>query len=1364
MSLNEELISELKLREIPVNLILAATCNSPPGIGQNTDSREDDHESFEGSREQDGAREACNTRDQLEPTADDGELQAAIENVSRVSNLGEYARICTSGADYSKGAREGPWAVGSSCSGREKSTTSADSRRRALPRLHLPVRRRAFQEERRVEGYGSADCDAWAGAEVPNGGRTSLPVVQGGGVSTSEKDLEFGHLPKYSSSLSRYLSSYHSERESGLFGPASSVGRDPSGESATSGADYGLEVAQFSSNGPELCGAGRSGPASDVIPLDEEQGGPGSGQSDRSPESGIQSDHQDKPGGESCWGAHLDKLIPVSKLLVNENHEIILNEVSNRERYSRIFRDGEDFSSIFEKCWKDAGEELRWRDGADGLQQTSTEGQGRDRPAPLDHVPFQSDLIMVNSKRKIGTTVPANAVGGDRVAPFRVGSSVIDPMGLLKYVQDQSRGGGLWGDGEPLKDKAYVGEQGSGYMGRGPDRLVEDMSTRASTLNNLQGIRSSGDGSVAADSAQSSLVSAGLGLGLANPGVYSGETHRSSLHSYLGETDRTAEHGGGGGGGGEEGKIVEITELDQDLSVGGRESHGGQRESEGPDNRSAFEDFLVIERRNETRRGDRPTVKLYKDPEQSVQRLRESLREADRTRLADFPGGLLSGENMHRSIYEEFNEVRSRQLEAKSIENVIDESKYDYGFHIEVGDAGRDTGVEMSPQEVPSQSEDSDSETSRVIEIPNSGMESAEVAKGDLSEGGEEEASPIDESDSVEGREYSSSTQTRYLNSLGLTRDFRQIFRSFSLQRVLSVSMGPHFASLDRKEGDQTGQSGPKNWRETAQGYESLRLLAERRNLVLTCVISTNMILISLANIIIPIVYSIRSALFPILTVNAAINFLIFYLINGTLMYSFTRKMSNFGKSVQNDHLLLLQRINQIKRERRRLELESGDENEAETEDILEHIYSQILYDYVQIMEDWSIEKMERHRRSVWAFFVVGILQISSSLFLDIFAIDHFKFDQVFVNMFNLANLLVSVVLNLAYLRRRGGRLCLKDAFNKNLLLKLDRMLQEDQLKFLTYSSSLVEQILLRNLANNQESESLSIHRRSVVSNISLLEMDQQKLQKLQSSKINNVNILCRIHLDVHKILKPGTPIGNCINELWPFLYVHYNKSQRRLVISSNNSALHKREDEAKGKARSCLMEIPAKFISIESIQSSTFPWIFVHKNHQYMERDHSVTRTWANDPQALSRPPTAADTADIVTHDEADLQSRARQYIQTVGSLLLPPESESLTLSSLLQSTETIDKQNKDLEHKLSHILHNYNFLSFFSSENSETADGPEDDPIYVINCTVPADYFLSLGVDLEYRDSISRDEMVRLQLACFSFEDLLTIYTLIS
>ncbi|KAJ1612908.1 transmembrane domain-containing protein [Cryptosporidium canis] len=768
MSLNKELISELKLREIPVNLILAATCNSPPGIGQNADSREDDRESLEGSREQDGTREAregCRPRDQLEPTADDGELLAAIENVARVSNLGTYARSCTSGADYSKGTREGPPAMGSGYSGLEKSTTSAESRRRALPRLHLPVRRREFQTGRRVEEDGSADYGVRSGVEVPESGRTSFPVGQRGGVSVSERDLEFGHLPKYSSSLSRYLSSYHSERESGLFGPASSVGRDPPGESATSGAECGLEVAQFSSNGPELCGAGRSGPASDVIPPDEEPGGPGSGHSDRPPESEIQSDLQDKPGGESCWGARLDKLIPVSKLLVHENHEIRLNEVSNRERYSRIFRDGEDFSSIFEKCWNDAGEELRGRDGANSLQQTSTESQdksqGRDRPAPLDHVPFQSDLIVVGSKRKIGTTVPVDAVGGDRVAPFRTGSNVIDPLGLLKYVQDQSRGGGggLWRDGEPLKDKAYGGEQGSGYMGRGADRLVEDMSTRASTLNNLQGIRSSGDGSVAADSAQSSLVSAGLGLGLGlglvNPGVYSGETHRSALHSYLGETDRTAEYGGGEGGGGGEDKIVEITELDQDLSVGGRESHEGQRESEGPDNRSAFEDFLVIERRSETRRGGRPTVRLYKDPEQSVERLRESLREADKTRLADFPGGLLSGENIHRSIYEEFNEVRSRQPEPKPIENVIDESKYDYGFHIDVDDAGRDTGVEMSRQEVLSQSEDSDSETSRVIEILDSGVESAEVVEGDVSEGGEEEASSMDESDSLEDREYS---------------------------------------------------------------------------------------------------------------------------------------------------------------------------------------------------------------------------------------------------------------------------------------------------------------------------------------------------------------------------------------------------------------------------------------------------------------------------------------------------------------------------------------------------------------------------------------------------------------------------------
>ncbi|OLQ18951.1 hypothetical protein ChUKH1_17070 [Cryptosporidium hominis] len=438
----------------------------------------------------------------------------------------------------------------------------------------------------------------------------------------------------------------------------------------------------------------------------------------------------------------------------------------------------------------------------------------------------------------------------------------------------------------------------------------------------------------------------------------------------------------------------------------------------------------------------------------------------------------------------------------------------------------------------------------------------------------------------------------------------------------------------------------------------------------------------------------------------------------------------------------------------------------------MEYIYSELLYCYIQTMQDLNTESNKNYKKSMWLFFGIGIVQMTLSLFLDTFVINKFNFNGLFVNIFNVINLLISATLNLIYISKKIGRWDLLDIFNKNLLIIMDGVIQENQLKFLTYSSSIVEHILFWNYIFNHSNDN-NVNWRNFVSNISLLEMDQHKLQNIKNNKNKNINVLCRIHLDINKILKTPNSNNN-INELWPFFYLNYNYTQKKLIISSHNLILYKQENKVHQKSNH-LMSIPVNLISIESIQSSVFPWAFIYNNSGKMiEKDtHLVTNI-------------------NMENNNLNFKNQIQQYIEILENFIFSSENQSLTINSLLEFTDTFKKKHqtnnfqmsKEFQNKLSQIFYNYNFISFYDNNNHHSgAKTPykeesvnwrldesleiiklKDDPLYILNCTIPIEYLLNMDINISFEDLVTKDEVMKLQIACFSFADLLSIYTAIS
>lgn len=1496
MNLDKELIRELKLREVPINLILDATCKSPPGIKHEADSKGRDcdlgKDSMEPTKrvltESELPVESCAFRDRRGFGTDRGDgssernRRVMLENISEMSDLGKGGEP----ADLSLYSRI-------------KKSTSYDptSRtRKNVPRLHLPIKRRDAHVEEKAR-FAQRDESEGGICLEEEGGGSGVDFLAGSGCGVDREDDEVGALggrlpvPVYRSSLSNYLSNYYSDDRDGV---------SVSGIIPQEGEDLPRKKARGASLGVDQHGRG-SEQASIVDTEEQRSSFRGFGRSKEGLESNSgfepEASEQRSKTDENRWSDNvkdrLDKLIPVSTLLMQESQEggvrkVKLRQVDNRERYSKLFKSEEDFASIFGKCWNDAGEELRERRRSSGNKAHELwreDGDYPDKDSQLSHVPFQSDLILVNSKRKIRTTVPFEAINNGRMTGLaHHHPNVINPMGLLKYVKDsRSKHDNLLKNvGSIIKDQVFGGYNSSedGGVGSGAEAFLEDLSTRASTLNNLASFRvGNGIGGIHSNRVSSGGVTTTTKVVVGGVADHLSEAEKhgekdlkeliepsyevmttsrmimdrrdlskvSGGSGYSLELERVRKMRGSGtdddhrGGDGRmyKSRVSEITDLDFNQ-VHERTKHESYTKesssitgSSGEDlvnNRGAFEDFLVMGKK---------TAKLFKgggDPNASIQKLKDTLREIDH--------GKVGRRNAHNTSQCE-SPVRgelSRTMNNQFVENFGDNNGsnnagtgivmgtgnralvYDYGFNLETSRARESNNVgvmeirefQASPDGSPSLEEKGDdssvagdndygsiSSNHHLIEMSN--VEEVDDSSSDLRLDQDRESLLHTSEDECY---YSANTTTRYYNSLGLTLDFRQIFKSFSLVQILSNSymssqsdalmeiLGsnsmarrqdvPNVSVCDRGGREEREGRGKRNWRETVGSYEKLQAVVDRRSLILTFVILMNVILISMANIIIPIVYNIKNALFPILSVNAIINFVIFYLINGGLIYVITRRINSFSRSILDDYLLLLQRINDIKKERRKLEFKRE-------EDVVEHIYSQLLYEYVQVMGDLSIEDSERHRKAMWLFFMLGVAQMSFSLFLDVFAINHFNFSGVFVNIFNVVNLIISVSLNLVYLRRRsGGCWYLKDVFNRNLLLIFDEILQENQLRFLTYSSSIIEEVLFWNYISNHGESTLHGDTRSLVSNISLPEMDQQKLQRMSASRqLSSASVLCRIHLDlsaISKLSSVNTATSSrrmmSINELWPFFYLHLDQHRRKLVISRHNhhSVLYKRRERGHGASRaksitgSHFIAVPMNFISIESIQSSVFPWILTRYSHQH--------------PLKLVKTLTGSDVhgGGATAHDkEASFKHQTQQLISTVQNLVLLPERGSLSLNSSLLPTDAVArkhkrsprKQHQILENKLSQIFNNYNFISLRdprAGANQSDDSGPralesggekelEDDPIYVMNCTIPAEYFLSLDVCLDdFKDLVSRDEVVRLQIACFSFDDLLGIYTLIS
>ncbi|KAF7458731.1 putative integral membrane protein [Cryptosporidium felis] len=843
MNFDKELIKELKLKEIPINLILNATCNSPPGIKHR-----------QAPICSQGAKPPISSK----IVTDNGLYSLGLEDdqLNLKDQNSNLVNIQKFGSKFKKEVSNDvipPY---------KKSTTSHSSRpklKKIIPTFQLPINSDNIVSLKDHVTEEKDDSELVSGTDSHRFNH-KYDIIS----SYSPDNLCFGNV-NTEVSFESYI---RAEDENGSILKNKSIHRSSTNSElklesnpesfSDSNIEFSPEIEPELK--PEPCQVSESESGIDPrFRLDSVSGRmqrPTSiSVSDSECMTNFESEfccQQDSekldpnPQAETFTNEknptyNLEKLVPVfSKPELNDG--IVIQHINNREKYSRIFKDDEEFSCIFEKFWNEAGKELldkkvRHQINSEkdypepGRHQNLIQNDPQKDEIYLNPVPFQSDLLKTSLKRKIKTTIPFEDL--KRNSSNAHLNSVINPIGLLKS----------------LKNRHYENEFEINTI-----QSQEDLSTRASTFNNVVNFGLE----TAADSVNT------LRKNLTNNRFVS---NTPSIEDSLISFNVSGE------------KVTEITEdikvrdKIEDESYYQREinnSNHNQYQStiSGKEKReelNAFENFLTIRKFKNVNR-----VKINNEHQKSIEKLKENLREINSKYNSLLLDGnettLLTsiGNDARETIYHGNNDqdpgkirgVQDLDPEQKKDHVFIDirEQTYDYGFELEekrvrLQEKIKEPSIEMNIREFQASPLESNSEFGSSVENKKADYTENENPENSIQdhfitlEVESEQKNKLD-SDNAQGAEkdlksgsnriggsgdYYTSATVHY-NGFGLIQDCYLAFKRFSLSRILES----HVDTGNRLESKVKGnirlgnsvfqQNFGHNWNETRKSYEKLQL------------------------------------------------------------------------------------------------------------------------------------------------------------------------------------------------------------------------------------------------------------------------------------------------------------------------------------------------------------------------------------------------------------------------------------------------------------------------------------------------------------------------------------------------------------
>ncbi|KAK6589256.1 hypothetical protein RS030_213315 [Cryptosporidium xiaoi] len=901
--------------------------------------------------------------------------------------------------------------------------------------------------------------------------------------------------------------------------------------------------------------------------------------------------------------------------------KIYIDRKKNSDKYN-IFKSEEEFSELFNKLWIEAGEEIKEKEGNNINNEL------------LNPVPFRSDLLEVNNKRKIKTTIPPiKELGGNS-------NNKINPFGLLRLLKDTSSVN-IKDDDYKYKTKVYDSAEvvNSNY--------TEELSTRASStflLNNNELVTH-----------ESNKIISLMPSNTSSNKLSNTEVDYPTFIFAKRKNNTTENDNNLGIDVDESGNRNNDVNLDKETL------------SQNLNNRmNDFENFLVIKNEYELELKDNSISNIEKENGSykiSVLELGETQTESRETKIDDF-----------------------------KIE--LDLDKYDYGFSI--NSIKRENDAENVYNEDKNDGEDD-----------NSGRSSSLTSNSSLPK--QDDAYSPELKEDIEDN----LTTTKILNSLILTEKYRSLFEVSGIKEFFLSSQD----ELDCNT--NITQNYKCDWNESIIYYRD-KILPMTKNKNIKLLLMSTLIMLSfvLFNVILPLLVlkvvnyknsnTERTSYMILVLTNPILNYISLYLINCIIFNIVIGRIISFSQLFFKDYVNYINNI-------RGMNKVSGENTKSvdSNEDVMVKVFNSVVNIYIEGIVSEKNTVVSRLSKIIYLSEFIGVIQVTIittvTLILS-FGIFNINSNNALNNVVKILLLSVSqnivywliLAVYLIYKAKKKMQLIKSSLLNNSIGLNLFEScilnyIQTKQIQFLTFTSYITELVLLNNYLLNNGNMDTNLF------NISLYEMEQhiKKYRKKTKETLKNNKILSRIHFKENQ------------SDICPYAYIHYNSNEKSIYIS--NYSLSNKDS----KNYTCLNthKIPTKVISIEYIQYTETPWLYIYNKDSIFSQDN--------------------------------------EYGDNIIDYFFDKKS--------------VFKENKNSKREkliwnIRHLIDDFNYIKFdeFNKNEKLLFDdcNHETQYVYLLNCNFPGEFISGI----EKNAKSGSGQLVKFQILCFSFNDLMNIYRVLS
>ncbi|KAH7648884.1 hypothetical protein FG379_001253 [Cryptosporidium bovis] len=910
--------------------------------------------------------------------------------------------------------------------------------------------------------------------------------------------------------------------------------------------------------------------------------------------------------------------------------KIYIDRKKNSDKYN-IFKSEEEFSELFNKLWIEAGEEIKEKEGNHINNEL------------LNPVPFRSDLLEVNNKRKIKTTIPPiKELGGNS-------NNKINPFGLLRLLKDTSSVN-IKDDDYKYKTKIYDNAElvNSNY--------TEELSTRASStflLNNNESVTH-----------ESNKVLSLLPSNTSSNKLLDTKVDYPTFIFTKRKNNTTENNNNLGIGVGESGNRNNDVTLDKEIL------------SQNLNNRiNDFENFLVI--KNE----------YYTNSSNNLNEYELELKDNSISNIEKENG---SYQISVLELGETLTESRETKIDDFKIE--LDLDKYDYGFSID--SIQRDNNDENLYNEDKNDGKDDNNGRSSSLTNTSSLLKQDDDYSPELKE---------DIEDNL--------ISTKIMNSLILTEKYRNLFAASGIKELFLSSQD----ELDCNT--NITQNYKCDWSESIRYYRD-KILPMTKNKNIKLLLISTLIMLSFVsfNVILPLLVlkvvnyknsnTERTSYMVLVLTNPILNYISLYLVNCIIFNIVIGRIISFSQLLFKDYVNYINNI-------RGMNKVSGENTKSvdSNEDVMVNVFNNVVNIYIEGIVSEKNTIVSRLSKIIYLSEFIGVIQVTVITTIALIL----SFGIFNVNANNAVKiLLLSVSQNLVYwlilavyliYKAKKKMQLIQSSLlnNKNSSVGLNLLencilnyIQTKQIQFLTFTSYITELVLLNNYLLNNGNMDTNLF------NISLYEMEQhiKKYRKKTKETLKNTKILSRIHFKENHS-------GIC-----PYAYIHYNSNEKSIYIS--NYSLSSKDS----KNYTCLNthKIPTKVISIEYIQYTETPWLYIYNKDSIFSQDNEY--------------------GDNIIDYFFD-----KQFI----------------------FKENENSKREKLIWNIHHLIDDFNYIKFDEcNKNGKLFDdcNYETQYVYLLNCNFPGEFISAR----EKNDKLGSGELVKFQILCFSFNDLMNIYRVLS